>query len=119
MAVFPQLKTGAVAQHPSCRSVSFSTRAVRFLDGTEQRFRDHGAPIHRWIIQMGQLDEGELAEIEQFFVAQRGQLGDFSFTDPWNGAEYPSCSLESDLASLKYLGRGHGRTMLVVRENRS
>lgn len=119
MAAFPQLKTGAVAQYPSHRSLTFSTRRTRFLDGSEQRFRDYPAPLHCWAIQLDQLDEAEVAAIQDFFVAQQGELGDFSFTDPWDGVEYPSCSIDSDRALREYLASGRGCTTLVVRENRS
>ena len=119
MSTFPQLKTGAVGQYPAHRSLSYSTRVVQFLDSTEQRFRDYHAPVHRWIIPMDRLDEAETAAIEEFFASQQGQYGDFSFTDPWDGTEYPSCSLESDAAVLEQGRQGHGKTILIVRENRS
>jgi hypothetical protein len=118
MSEFPQLKTGAVAQYPALKSVSYSTHVMRFVDGSEQRCREYGAPIRRWIIRLDLLDEAEMAQMEAFFVSQQGELGDFSFTDPWDGAEYASCSLDNGDVALEYLRQGRGRTMLVVKENR-
>ncbi len=118
MAAFPQLKTTAVAQYPSHRALTFSTRTVSFLDGTEQRFREYGSPIHRWIIQLDQLDESEMSALGEFFESQQGEFGDFSFIDPWDGAEYSSCSIEGDRAVEEHAARGRGRMVLVVRENR-
>lgn len=118
MAVFPQLKTSAVAQYPSHRVLTFSTRSVTFLDGAEQRFREYGVPVHRWVIALDRLDEAEMAALGEFFEAQQGEFGDFLFIDPWDGTEYSSCSIEGDCASEEYSARGRGRTVLVVRENR-
>ena len=44
MSAFPKLKTGAVAQYPASRALSQATEVVRFLDGTEQRYRAAGRP---------------------------------------------------------------------------
>jgi hypothetical protein len=60
VATFPTLKTGAVAQYGSSRTRGFSTQVFRFLDGSEQRFQDYGAPLRRWTIRLSLLDEAEL-----------------------------------------------------------
>ena len=119
MSEFPQLKTGAVAQYPARKTVSYRTHVLRFVDGSDQRFREYSAAVHRWIIRLDLLDEAELGEVEQFFLSQQGELSDFSFTDPWDGDEYASCSLESGQTALEYYRQGCGRAMLVVKENRS
>lgn len=119
MATFPTLKTGVVAQYPSDRSRQFSTQAFRFLDGSEQRFPGFGGAIRRWSIRLDLLDEGELATLEQFFEQQDGRAGTFSFTDPWDGAVYPSCSFDQDELTLLYRGEGRGATSMVIKENRT
>lgn len=119
MSDFPLLKSGAVAQYPIRKSVYYSTQVMTFVDGSEQRLRDYPAPIRSWVIQLDLLDEAELSALEQFFLTQQGRVGEFAFTDPWTDTVYPSCRLEEDSAVLKYLREGKGRTMLVVRENRS
>ena len=118
MADFPALKTGAVAQYPSDRARGFSTQVLRFLDGKEQRFRGYGAPLRRWLIRLEQLDEAELAGLEQFFVEQGGRAGIFAFTDPWDGTLYATCSFEGDTMIAEYHGQGDGGTSVVVKENR-
>jgi hypothetical protein len=40
MATFPKLKTNAVAQYPASKTARYQNQALRFLDGTEQRYRD-------------------------------------------------------------------------------
>jgi hypothetical protein len=117
MANFPLLKTGAVAQYPLIRTVRYSTCVLRFVDGTEQRFREHNSPVRRWVIRLDLLDEEELSRIDEFFVSEQGHLGDFSFTDPWDGMEYPSCSLENDIAELSFHGPARGTATLTVKEN--
>ena len=96
MATFPQLKTGAVAQYPIVRHEQFRNQTVRFVDGTDQRYRDAGTARQRWDIRWSGLDESELAAIEEFFLANQGAFGTFAFTDPWDGQVYEDCSLELD-----------------------
>jgi Fe-S-cluster formation regulator IscX/YfhJ len=75
MATFPQLKTGAVAQYPATKSLRFQNQTVRFLDGSEQRYRDAAGALHQWVIQLSELDESEMAAFEQFFEDNQGVWG--------------------------------------------
>src|ERR1039458_10518178 len=95
--MFPTLKTGAVMQYPAKRTLQFNTDAIRFLDGTEQRFRDNPSVLHGWTIQLDLLDESELAALDQFFISNQGRFGSFSFTDP-RSEEHTS-----ELPSLRHL----------------
>jgi hypothetical protein len=118
MATFPRLKTNAVMQYPAARKLRFQNEAVRFVDGTEQRYRDSAGALRQWTIQLSQLDRAEMAALEQFFEQQQGALGDFAFTDPWDGTNYPNCSLASDSMALVAAGEVQGATALKVTENR-
>jgi len=118
MATFPVLKTSAVAQYPAMRYVQYRNHAVRFVDGTEQRYRDATGPLHRWGIRLSQLDESEVAAIEEFFAANEGAFGSFAFTDPWDGRVYSNCSLSVDSLNMQTLAEMRGNTMLTVVENR-
>jgi hypothetical protein len=118
MGNFPLLRTGAVLQYPATRHIQTSTCVLRFVDGTEQRFRDYQRPIRRWTVRLDLLDETEMKAMEEFLVSQQGQSGSFSFTDPWDGIEYANCSLECDVVPMESGGPFRGRTALVVRENR-
>jgi len=119
MTNFPVLKTGAVAQYPARRTVSYQNQALRFLDGTEQRYRDSGGPLHGWEIRLAELDEGEMAALEAFLITNQGIFATFSFTDPWDGTVYPNCSLASDEMDLTSAGEMLGSTSLMVVENRT
>lgn len=118
MADFPTLKTGAVAQYPAERAQQHSTNVYEFVDGSEQRFSGFAAPLRRWLIRLNQLTEAEMRTLEEFFESQVGASGSFSFTDPWDAAVYPDCSLESDVLRLDFNAINDGETSLVVRENR-
>jgi hypothetical protein len=118
MSAFPSLKTGAVLQYPATRGIQHSTCVLRFVDGSEQRFREYPTPMRKWAIRLDLLDEGEMARLEEFFQSQQGRLGNFSFTDPWDNSVHSNCSLESDSLALNYQDIMRGRTALVVRENR-
>jgi hypothetical protein len=119
MANFPTLKTGAVAQYPASKTFRFQNQILRFVDGTDQRYRDSAGPLHAWEIHFDKLGEGEMASIEAFFADNQGSFGSFTFTDPWDGQVYPDCSLASDSLSLVSLGEMQGSVALKVVENRS
>jgi phage-related protein len=119
MASFPLLKTGVVAQYPTDRQRNFSTQVIRFLDGSEQRYPSYGTPLLSWTIQYDLLDESELAAIEEFFENQGGRAQTFSFTDPFDGTVYPSCSFGSDDLELQFAGPQDGKMQLVILENRT
>ena len=118
MASFPTLKTGAVAQYPSDRTRRFSTQVLRFLDGSEQRFAQFGAPLRKWLIRLELLDDAELAGLEEFFADQGGEAGTFAFTDPWDGTVYANCSFEGGTMTADYRGHDDGAVSVVVKENR-
>jgi len=118
MATFPILKTKAAAQYPATKAIRFQNQVLRFLDGTEQRYRDAAGPLHRWVIDLDELDESEMAALENFFTANAGQFANFTFTDPWDGTQYENCSLLSDQVQLLASGEMRGRTTLTVVENR-
>ena len=119
MASFPQLKTGAVAQYPATKSLRFRNQTLRFLDGSEQRYRDSAGPMHQWVIQLSDLDESEMATVAQFFQDNEGRLGSFAFTDPWDGTQYENCSLASDGMELSSLAEMRGKTSVTIIENGS
>lgn len=119
MITFPRLKSGAVAQYPAERSVARRTWVGRFVDGTEQRFRTESTVLHRWVVSLALLTEAEAVAIREFIDAVSGRFGSFSFTDPWDGTVYSSCSLENDINGVECEGENSARTKLVIRENRS
>ncbi len=104
-------------QYPATKTLQFNTDAIRFLDGTEQRFRDNPSVLHRWTIQLALLDASELAAFDQFFESNQGRFGSFSFTDPWDGTVYQNCSLAADTFGFQLSGEMQGKTSLIVCEN--
>jgi hypothetical protein len=104
-------------QYPAQRGVQFSTTALNFVDGSEQRYRSYQAPLHQWVIQLSLLDQSELQDFQEFFRAMAGRAENFTFTDPWDGTSYPSCSLGSDGMNAVLAGEWNGETLLTVLEN--
>ena len=117
MATFPKLKTNAIAQYPVSRREQFQNQTVRFVDCSEQRYRDSAGARMQWEIQLSDLDEGELAAVEEFFLASQGAFGSFSFTDPWDGHVYDNCSVAADELALVTAGEMRGSTKLTVVRN--
>lgn len=118
MNEFPRLKTGAVSQYPARRVTRYETQVMRFVDGSEQRFREFSGPLRRWVIELTTLDDEEMEAMEAFFVSEQGGYGTFTFVDPWDDEEYTGCSLDNPDIFLNYTGLHDGRTRLVVRQNR-
>ena len=119
MSTFPALKTGAVMQYPAQRSLQFATLALQFVDGSEQRFRGYAAPLHRWVVQLTLLDQSELDGLQEFFRGLEGAAQNFAFTDPANGTNYPSCSLQKDSMAAVLAAEWNGQTSLTIVENGS
>ena len=118
MSEFPRLKTGAVLQYPAQHASEYSTTVLRFVDGSEQRVSNYATPIHRWVVRLSVLDETELHLFREFFRAHSGAVQNFSFTDPWDGTTYPSCSLEDSELAEQLVSPSSATTSLRVRENR-
>jgi phage-related protein len=117
--MFPTLKTGATLQYPAQRATAFSTDVVRFVDGSEQRFRGYQTRLKQWVIQLDLLDETELHTLHEFFLTQSGAAESFSFTDPWDGTVYPNCSMSGDVMAEELSDVEQGKTTLTISENRT
>jgi hypothetical protein len=119
MSTFPVLKTGAVIQMPASRTIQFATDVVQFIDGSEQRFRSYAQAYHRWIVKFDLLDDAELRNIRAFVQQVNGAAGLFSFTDPWDGTVYATCSLEDDTITDSVTGPMQSAARLTIRENKT
>jgi len=118
-AAFPLLKTGAIAQYPAIKANQYSSFAVRFMDGSDQRYRQYTPAQQRWTIQLSLLDEAELYALDQFFASQNGRFGTFSFVDPWTHTVYPNCSFDQDTVTYQLTDASHGALRMVVVENQT
>lgn len=116
MPQFPTLKTGVTAQFPTERVLEYSTQIERFIDGAEQRFRDAAARQRRWVIELSQLDETELADLRVFFDELQGMANTFDFVDPWTGGAPTTCRLAADSLETRSFGEFDSRTRLIVVE---
>ncbi len=114
MASFPALKTGAAAQYPLGYGVRFSTQAVRFMDGSQQRFALYGTGLRRWTLKLDLLGEDELAAVIGF-VEQQGSAP-FAFTDPATGAVASTCVISGKQLDVTMQGEMKGQTTIVIEE---
>ena len=112
--IFPILKTGAVAQYPLGRSVRFATQAVRFMDGSQQRFRLYGPGLRRWTVQLDLLDEQELAALIAFVESQGGVA--FPFTDPVSGTVAANCVISGETFDATMTGEMNGQASILIEE---
>jgi uncharacterized protein DUF2460 len=118
MTTFPKLKTDAVAQYPLTRQMTYQNQTLTFVDGTRQRYRDCASVRLQWRIRLVDLDEGELAAVEEFFAANQGSFGSFAFTDPQDGQVYDDCSIAADGMEAITASEMRGMTTVIVAQNR-
>jgi hypothetical protein len=115
MATFPTLlKTGAVAQYPLSRTVSLSTLAVRFLDGSQQTYQLSGAGLRSWTLRLDLLDEAEVSAVIAF--AEQIGTGTFSFTNPVTGETAAKCVIAGKQLETSLVNELHGKATLGIEE---
>ena len=115
-ATFPLLNSGAVAQYPTAVVTGQNVQAIRFLDGSDQRYLQQGRQLRSWQIKLTLLNEEEIARLEAFFVAQQGDYAPFSFPDPFSGAVVTNCRLGAPGMESTYVGVDTGEMTLWVIE---
>jgi hypothetical protein len=116
MANFPVLSTGAVTQYPAACASGRLGQAIRFLDGSGQRFIARGPMLRRWLISLALLNELELSQIEQFFQDVGGEYTTFAFPDPFSGTSVSNCRLGGPGLVTDYEGVDVGSTSFWVIE---
>lgn len=102
MASFPSLNTGAVTQYPLAITTGQSSQVIRFLDGSDQRYRMQGQMLRRWLIRLDRLTETEIQSVETFFAAQSAGYSTFVFPDPYSGAAVVNCRFAADTLLTEY-----------------
>ncbi len=118
MNEFPRLKTGAKWQYPTTKLLEFKTTVMKFVDGSEQRYREMAGPLRQWSVELRLLDEQEWQAIQGLFEANDGAYGKFAFGDPWNESEQVECSFGSDELQMELEGESQVRSVVKLRENR-
>jgi hypothetical protein len=111
---FPVLKTGAVAQYPLDCGIRYSTQTVRFLDGSQQRFRLYGNGLRQWTLKLDLLDEQELGLVIAFVEALGSAV--FAFTDPVSGATAARCVISGEQFDATMTKEMIGQTTVVIEE---
>ena len=116
MNTFPVLSTGAVTQYPLGVAIEQGTQVIRFLDGSDQRFRTRGRILRRWQIHLDLLKENEIEALEEFFRSQLGGYSAFIFPDPYSGSGIPNCIFGADAFLSDYEGVDASATSFWVVE---
>lgn len=116
MAQFPSLKTGAAAQYPAVRAVSRPVSITRYIDGSEQRFR-RKRQERRWVLRLEDLEEGELAAVEGFYLDHQGEGLTFDFVDPFRGEVVTGCRFGEAPFEQTFEDSRRGRATITVVES--
>ena len=113
---FPKLKTGAAAQYGAQRELRRATETRRFLDASEQRYRDYGQAKRTWLLKLDLLTATEAAEIREFFIRMRGSQTEFEFEDPWSGLVVSPCRFGQDALTDRLEGESSESVTVTIRE---
>ncbi len=105
-------------QYPAQKQLQYLTGVTRFLDGSEQRFRDFSDSFRYWVVNLQLLTEQELRQVQAFFDNQQGKFGVFTFVDPWDQTTYTNCSFAADLLEADYIDESRAHFTLVIRTNK-
>lgn len=116
MARFPRLQTRAITQYPAGSGSTRRTEVLRFVDGTEQRFRQWPGARRHWVVRLDLLDEAEVDELRRFFEAQSGRFGRFIFVDPWTNEEIENCAFGSDSMEIDFRSENRAAATIVIVE---
>jgi len=111
---FPTLRTGAVAQYPLNRGLRFQTQAVRFMDGSLQRYRIYGTNLRRWAVKLDLLDEQELGALIAFVEQQGGAT--FAFTDPLTGDNVANCMISGQAFTASMTDEMNAQATVSIEE---
>ncbi len=118
MRVFPTLNSGAVCQYPAVLGSGVSVQVLRFIDGSDQRFRLQSGSRRRWHINLSLLTTAEACALEQFFVAQSGSFSAFDFADPLTGTLVANCRFGSPVLNRELTGlNAEALSLWVVETN--
>ena len=116
MERFPTLKTGAGAQYPSERRISYSTETKGFVDGSEQRYVNTQTPKRSWRLDLASLTPAENAAVREFFDLMRGAQTEFELIDPWTGQVVAPCKFAQDELTDRLLHETSESVTITIRE---
>jgi len=80
--IFPQLRSGAVAQLPIQRSENYRTRRNALADGSVIQMTDAGFANAGWTLKFSALTADEAQALQSLFQSAQGRLNTFTFLDP-------------------------------------
>jgi hypothetical protein len=113
---FPTLSTGAVHQYPATTRIRFSTRVMKHVDGSEQRFAQFASAKREWVLELDKLSDEEIGNLRKFWTEVQGSDGEFVFTDPLDGTVHPHCEFSGDSLELLFEAEERAGCRLVIQE---
>ena len=97
MASFPTIRSGAVALYPLARGTERKTRVIKFIDDSEQRWRQ-APPLASFLLEFTDINSRDLSTLRVFWVTTKGRVDktwDFTIL----GTTYSHLGFDSDIFS--------------------
>lgn len=116
MADFPALSSGQSLMYPVRRIHTRQTVVHRFLNDSEQRYRDR-VRLEYFVLSFTGLNPSDLGTIEAFFDEMKGPL-DSTWSVEVSGVTYNNCSFDSDTFAVTEPVDGLYDVELRIRQTR-
>jgi hypothetical protein len=115
---FPKLSTGALHQYPAATRIRFSTRVLKHVDGSEQRFPQFASGKREWVLELERLSDEEIGTLREFWADVQDTGGEFAFTDPVDGSVYQRCEFQQSSLELFFEAEERAGCRLVIQQKR-
>ncbi len=115
MPIIPIGPTGSPARYPFTSWKRFHNTFVRFVDGTEQHFRNRSRPSSCWRMQYEKQSDAELSLWLPFLEGAIGNTPTFLYIDPVTGAMHTNSRLADENVDLEQGGIEGARIQISIR----
>ncbi|MBL8179952.1 MAG: hypothetical protein JNK48_35055 [Bryobacterales bacterium] len=119
MAVIPIEQTNSPAEYPLHATKRFHNSSIRFLDGTEQRFRARHQPSMIWQLQYRNQNPGEMAAWMPFLDGALGSQSVFDFIDPVGMTVHSGSRMAANDVEVEQVGVHRADIAIAIRNEGS
>jgi hypothetical protein len=103
MAAYPTFAAGEVAHLPFQQGIDFANVTTDMPHGWRYAYNLIATGLKTWAISYS-FSDADRATFEAFWVAQKGKLSVFDFTDPQTGVTHTKCRFDMDAAEFQTVG---------------
>lgn len=111
MVPLPKLKSGAGTQYPCARTMTFRTRLLEFVDGSNQSYAERSTPLQGTRLSYKAITVAESHQLQRSVSGAKVQMDKVILADLWVAPATEQLH-PSDTLIITY--EGYDRTSLVL-----